>query len=221
MRGFKIFLFFACEAFVSCNRQSESDKLTHEHMDSTQIASKEGIYIQGPSGFLFVYDNGTDGVPVVFLHSFGGSTRHWEKQLEHVGENNRVIAFDFRGHGKSQMPSDDNYAAEAIADDVSSVVDSLKLDRFVLVGHSMGGVAAITYAGSHPQRVVGLVLVGTPGKIPPEQSKLIIESLESPAYQQVMDDYMKQLLTDAKPDVDSVVTRDFKSISRNASIRII
>lgn len=45
------------------------------------------------------------------------------------------------------------------------------------MGHSLGGAAAIHYAAAHPQRVAGLVLVGTPGRMPAEQSKPIIASM--------------------------------------------
>jgi pimeloyl-ACP methyl ester carboxylesterase len=221
MKAFRIILLLAYGVMLSCSRPHGADETTNDDMDSIKIARAKEITIQGPSGLLSVYDNGSTGLPVIFLHSFGGSISHWEKQLDYLGENNRVIALDFRGHGKSQLPADSNYTAEALAQDISAVVDSLKLSRFVLVGHSMGGVAAIAYAGVHSERVAGLVLAGTPGKIPTEQSRAIIQSLESEAYQQVMDDYMKQLLTNARPEVDSVVTRDFKSVSRDASIRII
>ena len=61
-----------------------------------------------------------------------------------------------------------------MAGDVAAVVDTLKLDRFVLVGHSMGGGVALTYAGAHPDRVAGLVLVDPIGdgkQIPPAEAK--------------------------------------------------
>jgi pimeloyl-ACP methyl ester carboxylesterase len=85
----------------------------------------------------------------------------------------------------------------------------------------MGGAAAIKYAGDHPERIAGLLLVGTPGKSSPEQSKPILTSLHSDKYQEVMDAYMKQLLIDAKPAVNSLVTADFKGVSKPVSLAII
>jgi pimeloyl-ACP methyl ester carboxylesterase len=61
-----------------------------------------------------------------------------------------------------------DYRGEAFVSDVEAVVEKLKLPRFVLVGHSLGGAVAIKYAGAHPDRVAGLVVVGAPGKTPPE-----------------------------------------------------
>jgi pimeloyl-ACP methyl ester carboxylesterase len=85
----------------------------------------------------------------------------------------------------------------------------------------MGGSNVIAYAGKYPERVAGLMVVGTPGKSPEEMSKPVIASLESDAYQQVMDNYMKQLLTNAKPQVNEEVMKGIKNISREASVAII
>ena len=79
-----------------------------------------------------------------------------------------VVAVDLRGHGRSEAPAAGDYAVESLAADIAAVVDALGLGRFVLVGHSMGGAAALAYADAHPERVAGLVLVGTPGKSSPE-----------------------------------------------------
>ncbi len=177
--------------------------------------------VKGPAGYLHIDDGGTGGLPVIFAHSFGGSTQQWAAQLAHLRGHSRAIAYDLRGHGASAAPSNNDYDVIAQAEDIAAVVDDLGLKRFVLVGHSMGGSAAIAYAGKHPERVAGLMLVGTPGKSPEEMSKPIIASLESDKYQQVMDNYMKQLLTNAKPEVNTEVMDGMKNISREASTAII
>ena len=190
-------------------------------MNSSTTELKHASRIKGPEGFLYVEDTGTGSIPVMFLHSFGGSTAHWNDQREHLQTTRRTVAFDFRGHGRSGPPSDNNYSAESMAQDIAAVADSLGLERFVLVGHSMGGSAAVAYTAEHPERVAGLVLAGTPGKSSEEQSKPIIAALESDAYQKVMDDYMKQLLTNAKPEVDSAVRKDVKKLSKETSVSIV
>lgn len=114
---------------------------------------------------LFVDDGGptsSTALPVVFVHSFGGNTTHWAAQLEHLRHTRRAIALDLRGSGKSGPPDDGDYSIEALARDVASVVDSLDLRRLVLVGHSQGATTALAYAGAHPERVAGLVLIDSP-----------------------------------------------------------
>ena len=177
--------------------------------------------IKGPSGSLYINDGGTGGIAVLFTHSFGGDNEHWKNQLKHIRETRRAVAFDFRGHGQSDAPADNDYAVEALAADIAAVVDSLELDRFVLVGHSMGGSAAIYYAGNHPERLAGLVLEGTPGKTDPKQAKMIVVSLESDKYQKVMHDYMKQLTNGANPQVDSTINKGVNKLSKEASIAMV
>jgi len=103
------------------------------------------------------------GAPVVFLHGLGASMYAWRKNLGAVAAAGfRVIAFDNRGFGLSDKPPGpyDNaaYARLAIA-----LMDSLGLSDAVLVGHSMGGAIAAEVAIQYPQRVRGLILVGSAG----------------------------------------------------------
>jgi pimeloyl-ACP methyl ester carboxylesterase len=85
----------------------------------------------------------------------------------------------------------------------------------------MGGAASLAYAGAHPDRLARLVLVGTPGKTSVEQSKPVIDSLQTEAYEQVMQGYMKQLLLHAKPEVSTRVMNEFRKLDKTTSLRII
>ncbi len=135
-------------------------------------------------------------------------------------ETRRAVAIDFRGHGKSDASLKSNFTAEALANDIVAVVDGLDLDKFVLVGHSMGGSAAIAYTDLHTNRVVGLVLAGTPGKTPVEISKPVVASLQSDKYQQVMDDYMEKLVTNARPEVATKVKEGVNKLSKEIQSRL-
>ena len=103
------------------------------------------------------------GPPVVLLHGLGASMYAWRKNVGAMAAAGfRVIAFDNRGFGLSDKPAVpyDNaaYARLAIA-----LLDSLGISDAVLVGHSMGGAIAAEVAIEYPQRVRGLVLVGSAG----------------------------------------------------------
>jgi pimeloyl-ACP methyl ester carboxylesterase len=138
--------------------------------------------VHGPAGALAVDDGGRGGLPVVLVHSLAGNTTHWAAQLEHLRRHRRAVAFDFRGHGRSDPPENSDYSLAGMAGDIAAVVDTLGLDRFVLVGHSMGGGVALTYAGAHPHRVAGLLLVDPIGdgkQIPPAESKSFLAGFES------------------------------------------
>jgi pimeloyl-ACP methyl ester carboxylesterase len=174
----------------------------------------------GPAGAIYVDDGGDGGTPVVFLHSFGGDSTHWASQLDHLRHHRRALAIDLRGHGKSGRPKDLDYSVGAFVRDLEAVVEQLKLQRFVLVGHSLGASVANAYAGKHPNQVAGLVLVGAPGKVPPEQAKQVMASLEA-NYNQTMTQYMERLVRDAQPHVRTLLYGQMANMPREDTIAII
>jgi len=174
----------------------------------------------GPAGRIHVRDEGSGGLPVVFLHSYAGNADHWSNQIDHLKSTRRVIAIDLRGHGQSDPPASGHYDVDSLAADVSAAVDALHLQRFVLVGHSMGGSAAIAYAAAHPEHVAGLVLVGTPGRTPHEQAEQIMTSMRS-NFDQVSKGYWDKLLESARPEVQEKIRSQIASVPRDASLEII
>lgn len=138
--------------------------------------------MSGPTGALALDDGGSGGLPVVLIHSLAGNSTHWSKQLEHLRRTRRAVALDLRGHGRSEQPRNGDYTIAGMTGDVATVADSLGLDKFVLVGHSMGGGVALAYAGAHPDRVAGLLLVDPIGdgkQIPPAEAKAYLAGFES------------------------------------------
>lgn len=176
--------------------------------------------VYGPVGALHVDDGGTGGIPVLFVHSFAGSTAHWLPQLVHLRRSRRAVALDLRGHGQSQPPPNGDFAVRSLVDDVLTVADGLDIERFVLVGHSLGGAVSVACAGAEPDRVAGLLLAGTPGKTPADQAQQVLTAMEHD-YDTVAGDYWKQLLTNAHPSVHDQVTRDLREMPRDAAMSII
>src|SRR5512145_633879 len=158
-------------------------------------------FVEGPGGRLFVDDQGTGGIPVVFIHSSAGSTRHWEGQLAHLRPARRAIAIDVRGHGRSEAPRDGSYAVAAMGADVVAVADELGLERFILVGHSLGAAVAIAAAARIPDRVAGLLLLdpSTDARLmPKEEAEGLLDALRSPAYAPMTEGYWKEQLSGAR-----------------------
>ncbi len=179
-----------------------------------------GESIPGPAGKLHVDDGGSGGVPVVFIHSYAGDSTHWTEQLKHLRKTRRAIALDLRGHGQSQPPANGDYSIGALEADVTAVVDTLKLDRFVLVGHSMGGPTAIAYAAENPSKVAGLVLVASAAKTPPEMAKEVIDNLEKD-YDTVYEGYAAKLLKGAQPEVARKVHKEMLAVDQKTAMTII
>ena len=177
--------------------------------------------ITGPTGRLHIDDNGPgDELPVVFVHAFGGSLVHWADQLAHLRPGRRAIGFDLRGHGRSEASVGPDDTIEDLADDIGAVVDGLGLERVVLVGHSIGGAAAVAYAGKRPQRVAGMLLVGTPGRVPLQQADHILSQMTSD-FDTTMSGYWDRLLADATPRVKDQITSEIGRMPQDVAMTLI
>ncbi|MEU1268793.1 alpha/beta fold hydrolase [Streptomyces sp. NPDC005799] len=101
--------------------------------------------------------------PLVFVHGWTANRHRWDHQMTHFADARRVIRLDLRGHGDSTGGGVRTIAE--LARDVLALLDHLKVERAVLVGHSMGGMIAQTIALDHPERVERLVLVNSIGRM--------------------------------------------------------
>ncbi len=109
---------------------------------------------------LHYLDWGTAGRrPVVFLHGAALNAHTWDVVCLALRQQFHCYAVDQRGHGESAWAEDADYSGDAHRGDIEAFVDRLGLDRFVLVGHSMGGFNAFNYAFHHSHRLAALVLV--------------------------------------------------------------
>lgn len=101
---------------------------------------------------------------LVFLHGAGGRGAGWLGLLSPLGKNWNTIALDLPGHGDTPGP-----ALATVAEQVewlNNALQELEIERFILVGHSMGGALALSFALAHPGRAQGLALIGTGGHLP-------------------------------------------------------
>ena len=173
---------------------------------------------------LKIDDGGAGGLPVIFVHSFAGNISHWAEQLAHLRTQRRAIALDLSGHGETKPPPSRNkYSIRLLAKDVEAAARILKLDRFVLVGHSMGAAVATVVAAANPGKVVGLVLVDpppAPGAVPPGQTAQIISALKVNPFA-VTEDYWKtQLLGGSGPAVQARLLEELRKMSRSAIVEL-
>ncbi|MGF1475643.1 MAG: alpha/beta fold hydrolase [Geminicoccaceae bacterium] len=97
------------------------------------------------------------GAPLVILHGLFGSQRNWTSHAKALAEQRRVITVDLRNHGASPWSSTHTY--EAMAGDVAGLLNDLELDAVTLLGHSMGGKAAMVLALNGEPRLDRLIVV--------------------------------------------------------------
>lgn len=99
------------------------------------------------------------GLPVLLLHGFADSWRSFELVLPYLPENIHAVALTLRGHGDASRPAT-GYGIRDFAGDLAEFQDAMHLRAAVIVGHSMGSGVALRFALDHPERTMGLVLVG-------------------------------------------------------------
>ena len=96
---------------------------------------------------------------IVFLHGGGLTARTWDDVCEMMQADFRCISVDLRGHGDSEWSYEFEYEIADYVSDLERLVDALQLGWFVLVGMSLGGIVALTYAIEHANRIAGLASV--------------------------------------------------------------
>jgi pimeloyl-ACP methyl ester carboxylesterase len=112
-------------------------------------------------GIRLYYEAAGSGIPLVFVHEFGGDHRSWEPQLRHFARRYRCVTFAARGYPPSDVPDDPaRYHQGRAADDIATVVDAVGAGPAHVVGNSMGGFATLHLGLRHPDRARSLVVAG-------------------------------------------------------------
>jgi pimeloyl-ACP methyl ester carboxylesterase len=101
------------------------------------------------------------GRPIVLLHGITDDGLCWLNTAKALSARHDVVMPDMRGHGGSDAPKSD-YTIASTARDIRQVVHSLKLEKPIVIGHSLGGVVALEYAGRFKDEIGGLILVDSP-----------------------------------------------------------
>jgi len=106
------------------------------------------------------------GFPIVFIHGLGEKAVSWHHQVKYFQQNYRVITVDLRSHCKSTNDDAVPLTMALFAKDVIALLDYLKIDKAVIIGHSMGGLVCQEIAAHYRERVQAMVLSGTAGFYP-------------------------------------------------------
>jgi non-heme chloroperoxidase len=125
-------------------------------------APRTGV-VDLPSGVKLRYvERGAEDASrvVIMLHGYTDSSYSFQTLMDHLDPTIQAIAFDQRGHGDSSKPGC-CYAPQDFAADVVAFMDARKIQTATIVGHSMGGLIAQLVAIRFPERVSGLVIVGS------------------------------------------------------------
>lgn len=170
------------------------------------------------------YEVEGDGIPLIFVEGLGYSSWMWMKQKK-MSDTIKIIIFDNRGVGKSSKPGNP-YTVKEMCEDITSVANSAGIDKFFLLGSSMGGIIAQEYALNHENRLLGLILGETNtgvGSIMP--GKDVLKVLATPTNPDSIDDlryrmsfaFSKHYLENNKGDFENFL--QIRYSERNSDIK--
>ncbi len=107
------------------------------------------------------YEVQGNGQPIVFTHGASWNHKQWEHQVDYFSSLYQTVVWDVRGHGYSTLPAGEVDSNE-FSQDLIGLLDHLGIRSAVLCGLSMGGHISLQTAFKYPERVTGLILIGTP-----------------------------------------------------------
>jgi pimeloyl-ACP methyl ester carboxylesterase len=108
------------------------------------------------------YEVAGAGPAIVLTHGFAASCQMFAGNVSSLARDHTVVTWDLRGHGASDYPDDPAaYAPDLAVGDVGALLDAVGAERAVVGGHSLGGYLSLAFHLAHPERVGGLILIGT------------------------------------------------------------
>ena len=149
---------------------------------------------------LFYTDQGhREGLPVVFVHGFPFNHAMWNGQVEATGTFCRVITYDVRGLGESDV-GDGHYTIEGHVDDLLGLLDHLAIEKTAIVGLSMGGYITLRAIERNPERFVAAILCDTRSEADSNDTKikraLGIKSVKEQGSRQFADTFVKGIFAE-------------------------
>ena len=124
---------------------------------SVSTLKAAGGKVKSSDGIEIAYSVSGKGEPtLIFVHGWGWDQSLWKKQVAKFSARYKVVTLDLAGHGESGKKRK-SYTVKAFADDVVSVVNKLKLNKVILVGHSMGGIINLEVYRQIKDKVAGII----------------------------------------------------------------
>ena len=162
--------------------------------------------------------------PLVFIHGFPFSYELWTPQIEYFKRDFRTIAYDVRGHGKSDV-GDGQYTIELFVDDLIALLDNLAIKEATLCALSMGGYIALRAVERNPERIASLILADTGPYADLNEARLRravqIKSIKSGALDAFIEGFLKGAFTpESFAKIPLEVERIRKIIQANSPLGI-
>jgi 3-oxoadipate enol-lactonase len=99
--------------------------------------------------------------PIVLIHPLGGNIKIWQEEIHLIlrSGNYRIIAYEIRGHYRSNMGKSDSFTMDDLANDLDKLLNELKIKKCTLIGHSIGGKIAAVYAKHNSSKIDAIIFI--------------------------------------------------------------
>lgn len=166
---------------------------------------------------IYYDDGGSSGVPIIFVPGLGGDHTLFQYQLDHFRKSRRAIAVDLPGHYKSTSLCESTYSIKEMAATLIKLIDLLKIDRFVLVGHSLGGAVITEAARQAPEKVAVLIFIDPAANVfqlPKERKEKTLASLKASDYKALIRSWFSSALSSSKNKTNILVFEALDNVSQ-------
>jgi 3-oxoadipate enol-lactonase len=163
---------------------------------------------------------------LVLVHGFPLNSEMWKRQIQELENktNLRIISYDLRGHGRSDV-SDGQYSIELFVDDLIALLDYLNIDKVILCGFSMGGYIALRAIERNPDRFSALILCDTMSTADSNEARIkranSIKQIKKEGIERFAEGFLKAVFApntfNAKPEI---IDETRKAILSNSSLGI-
>lgn len=144
---------------------------------------RQELFVSGPQGKLWISASGVNEPrsrrTIVLAHADCGTSDQWDELRERLEPRFATVAFDRRGHGRSDPPRNGDFSVRSSGADIEAIADHLGIEKFALIGHSGGALTAWSFAVRQSRRVAGLLLVDPPLDASVLSQELVEQTLEA------------------------------------------
>jgi len=155
---------------------------------------------------------GVSGEPVILVHGTGTRADRWVRNLEPLAEAGfKIYAIDLPGHGFAEKSASFDHSVSGYANFLSSFIKGLDATKVTIVGTSLGGHVAAAYATLHPDKIKGVVLVGSMGLVPiGEEMRLRIQAGATNQTRDFIAHKLRRVMVDPALVTESFIEEEFR-----------
>lgn len=170
---------------------------------------------------IYYTDGGVEHAsPIIFIHGFPFSHEMWNEQVKLLAETHRVIAYDVRGHGRSEL-GDGHILIDFLVDDLFALMDHLSIESANVVGLSMGGYITLRAVEREPSRFLSLVLCNTKSEGDTNEAKIkradAIRTIRADGVKVFAENFIQSVFAKESFDKRPEAIRKIRTIIENTS----